>query len=160
MMCTQAFGEPDLQDVLLNITQSGAGGTVAYSSEMVTPGGEIIQEQLASSLFVGITADTILTTTPCPSNSGLIAQVRGITAKDGSYGGGSLVAWNLHGDLTPPLPKVTPLLTSTGKDYVLRAADTVGGNSYFSSTGSLLSGYISDDGLGTAPGVAGVASQS
>jgi len=157
MMCPQTFGEPTLQDVLLNVTSTSSAGEIAYSSEAVTMSGKIIQEKLPNSLFLNTVAGTDLATPQCRSNAGLIAQVRGITATNGSYGGGSIVAFNLHGDLVPPLPAVTRLRTSSGGDYTVATTDSVGGNAFFSSTGSIMAGYVGAGSLPLPPGPAGLA---
>lgn len=156
MTCAQTFGAP-LEDVLINVTEDTSKGNISYSSEAITIGGDIIQEQLANSLFVSAIAKTVDTVPQCPSNAGLIAQVRGITATDGSYGGGSMVALNLHGDLIPPLPAVTPLLTSSGKEYIIANTDSVGGSAVFSSSGSVASGYVGVGALPLPPGPDGLA---
>ncbi|HMK87767.1 MAG TPA: hypothetical protein VK437_17510, partial [Steroidobacteraceae bacterium] len=129
----------------------------SYSSEMVTMGGDIIQETLAGSVFVSAIPVSVEPTPPCPSNGGYVAQVRGITATDGSYGGGSLVAYDLHGDLVPPLPAVTTLLTSSGTSLVLADKTEVGGNSIYSSGGFVLSGYVAAGSSALPPGPDGLA---
>jgi hypothetical protein len=160
MMCTQSFGEPTLQDILLNVVSSTIDegkAKISYSSEAVTVGGEIIQEKLADSQFLGVVPEESLGPSFCPSNAGLIAQVRGITATDGSYGGGSIFAFNLHGDIVPPKPAVTELHTSTGGKFTLKDTDSVGGNATFSSSGFIMAGYVGAGSLPTPPGPAGLA---
>lgn len=160
MMCPQQFGSPELEDVLMNISSSTIKDEVteiSYSSEMVTMSGKIIQEKLAGSLFVSTVPAGLESTPQCPSSAGLIAQVRGITATNGSYGGGTLVAYNLHGDLVPPLPAVQALHTSSGDNYVIASTDAVGGNSIFTSGGSILAGYVGTGAPALPPGPDGLA---
>jgi hypothetical protein len=151
MLCTTAYGDPASQDVLLNSEQVSSSDEIVYSSEVVATSGKIIQAPLANSVFMSTVAGLDEVAPMCPSNSGLIAQVRGITATDGSYGGGSVNEFNLDGDT------VTALKTSSGAGYTIPDGKLLGGNGFFSSTGTKIAGYVGTPSAPFSPAPEGLA---
>lgn len=114
-VCPATFGDLTTDEVLLSVldTTSSSATTSGYSSEVLTPSGQV-KQTLANSAFLTFGAPF-----PCGPESGTVLQVRGITDTNGSgYGGATVNSFNLS-SLT-----VTPLTTTSGSgNYVVPNGD-------------------------------------
>jgi hypothetical protein len=114
-VCPASFGDVTSDEILLNVldTSAGSTSTSGYSSEVLTPNGQV-KQTLDNSAFLIMPAPI-----PCGLESGTVLQVRGITDTNGSgYGGGTVSSFNLTSFTA------TPLTTTSGNgNYVVPKAD-------------------------------------
>jgi hypothetical protein len=91
--------------VLLVGTESVTNGVARYASQVVSPSGQVVLAPQANSFWLA------------PSIRGTAVQVEGITATDGSLGGGSLLNYNAGTNSFAAAPFAVP----GGNNYVIPA---------------------------------------